>query len=122
MDWSVRSMEDEPYPVYMVWTGNRLLGVAGGKDGLAELFIDIIRDYEADKHSSRKFDILGVRRSRGEVKTRRFVGSLTKDDAPEADENPDIGKGWGTATRHHIVVEVAPKPKPKPEKGGKEDE
>lgn len=112
VDWAVRNMDDEPYPVFTVWeSGGKLLGVAGGQDGLAELFIDVISDYEKSLATKRPmpttYAMIGVQRTpRGKVTTQEFVATITPDDAPNADPLPDIGKGGFGAkqTNHHVVV------------------
>jgi len=107
-DWSVRSLEDEKYPVFLVWKPNgQLLGVAGGRDGLAELFIDVIRDFEAKKVKDTTFAIVCMERKGGKVKMQDLVGTMTPDGAPEGDTYPDVGKGAGGKTTHHIVVRKA---------------
>jgi hypothetical protein len=103
-DWSVRSLENGNFPVYVVWNGPRLLGVAGSRDGLAELFIDVVRDFEKGKIKATTFPMYGIRRLKnGKVQTQEFVATITEDDAKDADMSPDVGKGL-TKTCHHVVV------------------
>lgn len=120
-DWSVRSLEDAPFAIYVVWDKNRVVGVAGGKDGLAELFIDVVRDYENKTCRTKEFLVLGVRRLRGaNVKTQEFTARIVADDAKDAAPHPDVGKGIVQNTHHHVVVQrVGRKGKSSREEGGR---
>lgn len=111
-DWSVRNLEDGDYPVFVVWAPNgKMLGVAGSRDGLGELFVDVVRDYEkalaAKKRYPTAYKMVGIRiTTRGKIVVEELVGVIVRDDAPDADQFGDIGKGGFGAphTDHHVEV------------------
>lgn len=51
--WYVRSLADHAYPVLIVLHGGKLLGVAGGDDGLASLLDDVVQDGLRKAHGKR---------------------------------------------------------------------
>ncbi len=105
LTWSVRSIADHPNSVYIVWASgeDRLVGVAGHEEGLAELFIDVVRDYEAGRTECKAYRIYRVARERGRLYTRELIGTITRDDDPNADHFHDFGKGT-IKSSHHVVV------------------
>jgi hypothetical protein len=116
--WCVRSLESRPYPLFAVWESGpqgRFLGIAGGRDGLAELFGDIVQDVEksmaktAAKNAKKSqepktYRIAIVRYSKnGNAVVKTFTGIMTPD-GPE--DFASFDKGFGNTTRHHIVIQA----------------
>jgi len=116
-DWSVRTLDHEnDVMIYTVWDCNGMIGVAGGNDGLAELFVDVVCDYEKalarlklkGKQPVAEFAVLATgmnRRKRPFAK--QLVATIVDDDPTVCTEDDTVGKpSWGDITKHHVVLKV----------------